>query len=132
MLFRSHNSGASTLEQRVVARFIVEGHFARHIKRMRSLYAARRQALATALHDVFGDGAEVDLAPGGMHLMFRPAGRLDDIALAKLARAAGLAVEALSNRGIAHRSKQALLLGFTNIAETEAVDMCRRLRRAMR
>ena len=127
-----HNSGASTLEQRVVARFIVEGHFARHIKRMRSLYAARRQALATALHDVFGDGAEVDLAPGGMHLMFRPAGRLDDIALAKLARAAGLAVEALSNRGIAHRSKQALLLGFTNIAETEAVDMCRRLRRAMR
>lgn len=127
-----HNSGASTLEQRVVATFIMEGHFARHIKRMRNLYAARRQALAAALHHVFGDGVEVDLAPGGMHLMFRPARRLNDVALAKLARAAGLAVEPLSNRAIAHPSKQALLLGFTNIAEAEAVDVCHRLRRAMR
>ena len=38
--------GQSVLEQRVVASFMAEGHFARHLRRMRSLYAARRDALA--------------------------------------------------------------------------------------
>ena len=36
--------GLPSLEQRVVAAFMAEGHFARHLRRMRSLYAARRQA----------------------------------------------------------------------------------------
>jgi GntR family transcriptional regulator/MocR family aminotransferase len=125
------NSGASSLEQRVVAAFISEGHFARHIKQMRNLYAARRQALAGALADVFGDDIEVDLAAGGMHLIFRPAGRISDVELTRRLRATGLAAEALSSRALAHPSKQALLLGFTNIAESDADNMCRRLRRAI-
>jgi GntR family transcriptional regulator / MocR family aminotransferase len=44
----NRSAGASTFEQRVVATFMCEGYFARHLKRMRSLYAARRQALADA------------------------------------------------------------------------------------
>jgi GntR family transcriptional regulator / MocR family aminotransferase len=128
---RLHSSGCPMLEQRVVAAFMWEGHFARHVKRMRSLYAARRQALVEALTHLFGAGVEVDLAPGGMHLIVRLAGRISDVELAKRARAAGLAAEPLSRRSIAHPSKQGLLLGFTNIAEAEAVDICRRLKRAI-
>jgi GntR family transcriptional regulator / MocR family aminotransferase len=33
----------------------LEGHFARHIRRMRSLYKARRAALVESLHAEFGD-----------------------------------------------------------------------------
>lgn len=50
-----------------------EGYFARHLKRMRSLYAVRRQSLADALSAVFGDRLAVDLEPGGMHLVARVA-----------------------------------------------------------
>jgi GntR family transcriptional regulator/MocR family aminotransferase len=32
------SAGCGRLEQAVVARFMVEGHFARHLKRMRGLY----------------------------------------------------------------------------------------------
>ena len=67
----NRSAGASTFEQRVVATFMREGYFARHLKRMRSLYAARRQALADALSAVFGDRLTVDLEPGGMHLVAR-------------------------------------------------------------
>jgi GntR family transcriptional regulator/MocR family aminotransferase len=124
---RSGTAGAPTFEQRVVTAFMAEGHFARHLKRMRSLYAARREALAEALTSVFGARASVDLQPGGMHLIMRLDCDPGDAELVRKARAAGLAVEALSSRTIRHRCGGGLLLGFTNIAEADAPDMCRRL-----
>jgi len=123
--------GASTLAQRVVAAFLVEGHFARHVKRMRDLYAARRKALGAALSAVFDECIEVELKPGGMHLIVRCSNGADDIRLAKLAQAAGLAVEPLSTRAVAHPCGRALLLGFTNVDETEAMNLCRRLEGAI-
>src|SRR5262249_48846067 len=109
--------GASTLGQRAVAAFMADGHFARHIKRMRGLYAARRQALTEALSTVFGDRVELELRPGGMHLIVRIDTSASDVKLAKLAQTTGLAVEALSRRAITHACRQGLLLGFTNVAE---------------
>jgi GntR family transcriptional regulator/MocR family aminotransferase len=69
---RLHLPGSS-LEQAVTADFMTEGHFARHIRRMRNLYAERRRALAEALADCFGArfGIEMQAAacassPGSM------------------------------------------------------------------
>ncbi|HKE38781.1 MAG TPA: PLP-dependent aminotransferase family protein [Casimicrobiaceae bacterium] len=123
--------GAPTLGQRAVAAFMADGHFARHIKRMRSLYAGRRQALAEALSAVFGDRVELDLKPGGMHLIARIDSGASDVELARLAQIAGLAVEALSRRAITHECRPGLLLGFTNVAEGDALDLCDRLDRAI-
>src|SRR6185437_15697531 len=39
------NASTSSFEQRVITSFMRKGHFARHLKRMRALYAARREAL---------------------------------------------------------------------------------------
>jgi GntR family transcriptional regulator / MocR family aminotransferase len=128
---RRRHSGVSTLAQRAVTGFMADGHFVRHIRRMRGLYAARREALAEALAAVLGDRVKVDLKPGGMHLIARFADGVRDVASAKRAQAAGLAVEALSSRAIAHPCGQGLLLGFTNVAEADAKAMCRRLERAI-
>jgi GntR family transcriptional regulator/MocR family aminotransferase len=125
------SSGTTTLVQRVVSTFMKEGHFARHLKRMRQLYAVRRQVLAEALAAVFGDGIRVDLKPGGMHLIVRFAAAVPDVELARRADAAGLAGQALSSRGIAHDCGQGLLLAFTNAAEKDAINLCRRLKRAL-
>jgi GntR family transcriptional regulator/MocR family aminotransferase len=128
---RSRSVGISTFEQRAVAAFMTEGYFARHLKRMRNLYAARRQALADALAAVCGDRFAVDLKPGGMHLIVRWRSSIRDTELARKAREAGLAVEALSTRAIRHECGGGLLLGFTNIAEAESLNMCRRLEQAI-
>jgi GntR family transcriptional regulator / MocR family aminotransferase len=128
---RRRHSGASTLAQRAVASFMADGHFVRHVRRMRGLYAARRQALAEALVAVFGDEVKVDLKPGGMHLIARLGNGVRDAVSANRAQAEDLAVEALSSRAIAHPCGQGLLLGFTNIAEADAKAMCRRLERAI-
>src|SRR5215467_13582834 len=90
---RLRHHGHATLEQRVVADFMAAGYFARHLKRMRALYAARRRALADGLSAVFGDRITVDLRPGGMHLIARFACCVSDVKLAQLAETGGLSVE---------------------------------------
>ena len=87
--------------------------------------------LARALSAMFGERIAVDLRPGGMQLIVRCSNRADDVQLAKLAQDAGLAVEALSRRAVAHPCGRALLLGFTNVNETEAMDLCRKLEQAI-
>ena len=123
-------NGRSLLEQQVVAHFMEQGHFARHLRRMRTLYAARRAALATALTTAFGDRATVELEAGGMHLLLRFAPEIADDALAQQARAAGLAPTALSSLTMAHGAGSGLLLGFTNIPQDAAEPLARRLQEA--
>lgn len=123
--------GPPALEQRIVAAFLQKGHFPRHIKRMRSLYAERRAALAAALQGRFGDGCAVQMAAGGMHLIARFPGTGDDTELARRAAAAGLAPMALSAQAVAHDPGQGLLLSFTNIAARDAEDAAANLAAAI-
>jgi GntR family transcriptional regulator/MocR family aminotransferase len=115
--------GPPLLEQNVTESFMAGGHFARHVKRMRGLYARRRAALADALTHHF----VVEPAGGGMHLLIRLPDGVDDSEATRRALAAGLAPTALSSLSIAHVSGQGLLLGFTNVAEEEAKTVVARL-----
>jgi GntR family transcriptional regulator/MocR family aminotransferase len=119
--------GLPVLEQRVVAAFMRNGHFARHIRRTRMLYADRRRCLATALHAAFGERVTVEMAAGGMHLLARFPGADDDSVLTKRAERAGLAATALSSLAMAHDCGQGLLLSFTNVVPAEADPLVARL-----
>ena len=120
-------AGQPNLEQAVVAAFITSGHFGRHIRRMRVLYAERRTALSAAM----GSGATLEMSLGGMHLLARFPGAEDDTVLAKRALAAGLAPTALSASGMAHDCGQGLLLGFPTVPAAEAESVAARLRAAI-
>jgi GntR family transcriptional regulator/MocR family aminotransferase len=123
--------GQPTLEQKIVAAFMQKGHFPRHIRRMRMLYAERRRDLAGALTAEFGDRVTVELAAGGMHLLARFPGAANDTALVKQAAAAGLAPSALSTMAMAHECGQGLLLGFTNIPSSDARSVVATLAKAI-
>jgi GntR family transcriptional regulator / MocR family aminotransferase len=117
--------------QAVVADFISEGHFARHIKRMRELYADRRSALASALASVFNGQISVELQAGGMHLLARFPNGQSDTRLAERAIAHGLVPAALSTFRIEHGCGQGLLLNFANIPGEQAFEMALRLKKAI-
>ena len=137
-LTKSMNAGSPYLFQAAVADFIAQGHFARHLKRMRALYAERRMLLANAIAKAFGDRVSIELPSGGMHLVaifpHRNEGPVDDMAVAARAREAGLAVIALSAWYLNARAKhvvRGLVAGFANVADaTEAARLARMLRRA--
>jgi GntR family transcriptional regulator / MocR family aminotransferase len=56
------------LPQEVLTDFINEGHFARHIRKMRLLYNQRRSALVDSVRKELGDQLEIHGAEAGMHL----------------------------------------------------------------
>src|SRR4029077_18586323 len=57
------------LTQLAVADFLLQGHFARHLGRMRSLYRVRRDALIAALDEHAADVLTIGNDNTGMHLV---------------------------------------------------------------
>lgn len=126
------NAGSPYLLQAGVADFIAEGHFSRHLKKMRLLYAQRRAVTQRLFQEVLGDRICIDLQPGGLHMLAKLAGHEDDITLAARARAAGFAVHALSRWYIDAPPQQGLLLGFANVIDEEdALRLALRLKQAI-
>jgi GntR family transcriptional regulator/MocR family aminotransferase len=121
----------STFVGSVVADFMMQGHFARHIKKMRQLYAERRAALAVALNTLFGDRFRIELQAGGMHLLAYLARGEQDTVLARKAQAHGLALDPLSPCSLENNRYQGLVLGFTNTPTQAALRQARRLERAL-
>jgi GntR family transcriptional regulator/MocR family aminotransferase len=114
--------GSPVLTQAIVTSFITEGHFGRHIQRMRKLYAERREAATTGLAGALGKRVHIDTQPGGMHLILRLQGRRSDRRLVARMRADGLYAEALTEWTVADGSAPALLLGFTNIDSARTAE----------
>jgi GntR family transcriptional regulator / MocR family aminotransferase len=114
--------GNPQLTQAIVTAFIAEGHFARHIQRMRKLYAERRQAAKAGLESVLGKHLRIDPQPGGMHLILRLHGQEADRQLAARMREEGMYAEALTDWAVGPDKTQALLLGFTNIDSRETAE----------
>ncbi len=117
--------------QAVVAAFLAEGHFARHLRRMRLHYRRRRDALAAALADAFGAAAEITFQGGGLHLLARLSGFGPDVEQARRAREHGLMPHPLSEQAFKHDVGEGLLMSFTNLPEGAAVEAAARLRRAV-
>jgi len=57
------------LEQAVLTDFINGGHFLRHLRRMRALYAQRQALCMNSLEHYLGDLIEVEPLDGGLHLI---------------------------------------------------------------
>ena len=88
--------GPGAIEQRALALFIAEGHFERHLGRLRSAFAERQQALIAALDAELGRVVSTARAPGGTHLVVRiEDGRMTATELATRARAHDVAIEPL-------------------------------------
>lgn len=103
---------APTIEQALVAGMLEDGSYARHVRRMRLLYAERQAALLAALTADAAPWLTVAPADAGLHLVgWLPRG-VPDRAVATAAAAAGLEVPVLSRLTLARAERGALLLGY--------------------
>jgi GntR family transcriptional regulator/MocR family aminotransferase len=119
------------LPQRAMTDFIREGHFARHTRRMRALYAARREALLGAIERYLPGRLEVVGAEAGMQLAALLADGVDDIALSRRAAQAGVSIRPLSPcyRGPARRA--GVILGYGGVDVPAIEEGIRRLARCL-
>jgi len=103
------------IEQIVLADFITEGHFARHIRRMRRLYEERQTVLVKTAESELGALLEVNSASAGMHLIgWLPDGS-NDQSISRSAAKAGVDVRPLSFYCLKNKRRAGLLLGYTGI-----------------
>ena len=118
---------APLLIQQTIADFLREGHFWRHLKKMRLCYSERRVWLEQALQQ---QGFDVVPQAGGIQLVMRVSG--DDRALVAKAREAGLAVQALSDWRMVSKGEGGILMSFTNLTSMAmALKVAQQLRDAI-
>jgi GntR family transcriptional regulator/MocR family aminotransferase len=109
---------SSGLIQAIMTEFMLDGHFARHLKRMRARYAERQEFLVDQLARRLGDIVEIRPVESGMYLTaWLPQGWSDQEAAAALALS-GVTVVPLSTLTLETPRRPGLVLGYTGHGET--------------
>jgi GntR family transcriptional regulator/MocR family aminotransferase len=120
--------GPSDFHQRVLADFLKEGHFSRHIRRMRLVYSERRNALIQALRKEFGFTVDIIGGQGGMHLSITLPKTIKDREVASLAAKQNLWLLPLSTTYLEAPLRQGFILGFGSTSVSEMPHKVRKLR----
>ena len=105
---------SSTPAQAALARFIDEGAFARHLRRMSAIYRERHQILADAISRDFAEHLELIPSTTGLHLTAL-ARRMSVDQIAEVARRAadhGVAVQVLSKFAVGESPRAGFMLGY--------------------
>jgi GntR family transcriptional regulator/MocR family aminotransferase len=131
----------ATFEQEVLAEFMAEGHFERHLRRCRARNAGRRAAVIDAVANLLGDAAEVQGANAGVHIVVWlrdfPSSRLEELLDRAVARRLG--IYPIAPYYMRRPRRAGLLLGYACLSEREIregiavlADLLRRLQRRTR
>jgi GntR family transcriptional regulator/MocR family aminotransferase len=99
-------------EQAVLAEFVAEGHFARHLRRMRRLYAERQRALVDAAEGMLDGLLEVRPSGAGLHLVGRLPDGADDAGVSGRLAACGVEAPPLSAHRLSAAGAPGLVLGY--------------------
>jgi GntR family transcriptional regulator/MocR family aminotransferase len=119
------------LDQATLADFISDGHFARHIRRMRALYAERQAILVEAAAHELSGLLDVRGAEAGMHLVgWLPEG-MNDVEASRRAAVNAVVAPPLSMYSLQPQRRGGLLLGYTAVGEKEIREGVQRLAKAL-
>ena len=121
----------SHLYQAALTDFINGGHFSRHIRKTRQLYAERRNALTQSLHKEFGSDIEILGAEAGMHLVITLPPGLSDKKISVRAAQEGLWLWPLSAAYVGTNARQGFILGFGGTKAEEMTHQVRRLKKVI-
>src|SRR5207237_3438914 len=116
--------GAPAVE-RAIAELFEEGELLRHARRMRRVYASRRDALVAALRSHFGSALEFEAPDGGMALWARVDDPIDIEEWARAAESEGVMFCSAGGYDFLRRAQPFVRLGFTYHDETELEEAVR-------
>ncbi len=109
-LANDHSSPLIT--QAVVADFINDGHFARHIRQMRTVYQERQSVLIEAARSLLDGFLTIDAKPAGLHAMAWLNEGLNADKVEKQFAAVGIETPSISKYSFGEPSRQGLVLGY--------------------
>ena len=120
-----------SIDQAVLTDFIEEGHFSRHIRRMRALYAERQAALIAAAKKELHGLLEINADEAGMHLVGWLPENICDVTASQKAAAQGVEVKPISAYSSAPLNRGGLILGYTAFTNGQIRNGVQRLKKAL-
>jgi GntR family transcriptional regulator / MocR family aminotransferase len=128
--FVSDWHGAS-LAQSALARFIADGGFARHIRKVGKVYRQRHAIVTATLERDFADDLELVPSSTGLHVaaLARTASVERIAAIARRAAALDVAIQQVSTFAVDRKQRPGLTIGYGAIATPRIAEGLRRLRR---
>jgi GntR family transcriptional regulator/MocR family aminotransferase len=114
------------LDQLALTEFLTRGHYDRHIRRARTVYRKRRDALIAALGRVLPE-LEVEGVAAGVHLVLRLPREVSDVAVADEAGRAGIRVPPLSGFRLKPSDDGGLVIGYGRLHESAVEPAARGL-----
>ena len=127
---RDDDFGSGVIGQHVLAHLITTGAYDRHLRRQRTVYGMRREALVSALHASLPDW-RVRGAPAGLHLWLEPVRQVPEAGLVRAALERDVLVLGMSTmcRTVDVRG---LVVGFARLRTQDAPVVARRIAEAVR
>jgi GntR family transcriptional regulator/MocR family aminotransferase len=121
----------SSFDQAVLCDFIVDGHFARHLRRMRNLYAERLATLMDGARQHLGGLLEISNVRAGLYTIGYLKNGMTSRRAEKRAAAQGIEVLAVDRCTLRRPDPNALLLGFGGFDELAIRQGLHRLAKAL-
>ncbi|MBA2681626.1 MAG: PLP-dependent aminotransferase family protein [Ktedonobacteraceae bacterium] len=110
---------SNIIDQLVLTDFMLQEHFARHVRRMRALYEERQQLLVEQSKRLLSGLLTINPAEAGMHLVGRLAPGIDDVHAAKKIATRRVVTNPISKYYLEHPDLSALVLGYAAFNEQE-------------
>jgi GntR family transcriptional regulator / MocR family aminotransferase len=125
-------SHSALIEQATLAEFISEGHFGRHMRRMRRLYENRQQVLVSEIKKHLTGIIEIENSISGMHVIgWLPEGVKDSAAVEKAAQF-GIRTASVSALSLTPNKRNGLILGYTAINDKQIKNGVKQLAKALK
>lgn len=113
-----YSCSVSPIIQQAVWLFMKQGHYGRHIRRMRRVYQSRHRTLIEAVSESMGSRVEIVGGRSGMHILLRVPG-MDAAELIQLAEDAGCLVYEAAKHWCHpdEKAREYVMLGFGGLDE---------------
>lgn len=128
--FIHYSSTVPRLDQHTIARFMADGHFSRHLNRMRKVYKRKLQILTDALQR-YAPQVSFSGDEAGMHILINVHSGVDEETLSKSALAQGIRVYGLNEYRKASKIQHpSFLIGFGGFSDIEIEEAVEQLMKA--
>ncbi|WPU64538.1 MocR-like pyridoxine biosynthesis transcription factor PdxR [Peredibacter starrii] len=122
---------SSLSDQQVLATYMSEGYFESHIRRIRAVYAQKKNLLVELLTKELSSTCSIQNNDQGMHLILWLPPKSNDTLIAKELLKEGIVVRAVSTLYSNGKGRSGLMLGYGGHTNQQLADAVKKLKRTL-